>query len=84
MSRIGKQSILIPSGVTVAIKDGAVSVTCQGYCLALLIRGLVFGADNTVTVDVAKRRQKERSLWGTYGAHIKIWWLASRLVSKTA
>ncbi|MEK7623253.1 MAG: 50S ribosomal protein L6 [Patescibacteria group bacterium] len=74
MSRIGKQSILIPSGVTVAIKDGAVSVTGPKGILSRPVdpRVSVLVADNTVTVDVAKKEdKKERSLWGTYGAHIK-------------
>ena len=74
MSRIGKQSILIPSGVTVAIKDGAVSVTGPKGILSRPVdpRVSVLVADNTVTVDVAKKEdKKERSLWGTYGANIK-------------
>ncbi|OIO18846.1 MAG: 50S ribosomal protein L6 [Candidatus Magasanikbacteria bacterium CG1_02_41_34] len=73
MSRIGKKKIQIPQGVTVTILDGVAKVQGPKGTLERVINPLVTisVADNTVTVDVEKKEdKKERSLWGTFGAHI--------------
>jgi len=74
MSRIGKQEIEIPQGVTITIKDGKVEVKGPKGQLTRVLepRIKVNQADNIVTVDVEKKEDKEeRSLWGTYASHIK-------------
>ncbi|PIR02983.1 MAG: 50S ribosomal protein L6 [Candidatus Magasanikbacteria bacterium CG11_big_fil_rev_8_21_14_0_20_43_7] len=74
MSRIGKQTIQIPQGVTVEIINGRIVVKGPKGTLEREINPLVtfLLADTTVTVDVAQKEVKaERSLWGTYAAHLK-------------
>jgi large subunit ribosomal protein L6 len=74
MSRIGKQTIEIPSGVTVDIADGTIVVQGPKGKLVRSINPLVTVAivDGHVTVDVVnKEEKKERSLWGTYSSHIQ-------------
>lgn len=74
MSRIGKQLIKIPSGVDVAVKDNVVTVKGPKGELKRVVSKLVTlnVQDNTVTVDVQnKEDKKERSLWGTFAAHVK-------------
>lgn len=74
MSRIGKKTIQIPAGVTVEFKDGIVKVTGPKGTLEKSVNKLVSIniVDNTVTVDVVNKEEKsERSLWGTFGSHIK-------------
>ncbi len=74
MSRIGKQTITIPAGVTVAIADGKVSVKGPKGELTRDVHPLVTvkQEDGIVTADVQNREQKkERSLWGTFAAHLK-------------
>lgn len=74
MSRIGKQLIKIPSDVNVSVKDGVVTVKGPKGELKRVVSKLVTlnVQDNTVTVDVQnKEDKKERSLWGTFAAHVK-------------
>lgn len=74
MSRIGKQLIKIPSDVSVSLKDGIVVVKGPKGELKRVVNKLVTlnVQDNIVTVDVQnKEDKKERSLWGTYAAHVK-------------
>ncbi|PIR78481.1 MAG: 50S ribosomal protein L6 [Candidatus Magasanikbacteria bacterium CG10_big_fil_rev_8_21_14_0_10_36_16] len=74
MSRIGKQVISIPAGVTVNVNDARVEVKGPK---GTLVRQLnekvkVTMADGALTVDVQNKEDKaERSLWGTFGAHLK-------------
>ncbi|MFA7314937.1 MAG: 50S ribosomal protein L6 [Candidatus Magasanikbacteria bacterium] len=74
MSRIGKQVISIPAGVTVNIKDASVEVKGPKGTLVRQLNDKVkvIMADGTLTVDVKNKEEKsERSLWGTFGAHLK-------------
>ena len=74
MSRIGKQLIKIPSDVNVSLKDGMIVVKGPKGELKRVLNKLVTLniQDNVVTVDVQnKEDKKERSLWGTFAAHIK-------------
>ena len=74
MSRIGKQTIQIPQGVTAVLTDGLLTVKGPKGELSRVIHPLVHiaVADSTVTVDVDGKEEKaERSLWGTFAAHIK-------------
>ena len=78
MSRIGKQAIIIPAGVTVAtvVADEGTTVTVNGP------RGesrRLFRSDIAITVDEGKvalvprpeRAAEAGALWGTYAAHVK-------------
>lgn len=73
MSRIGKKPIIIPSGVTVTLNEGVLSVKGPKGELTRVIHPLVNVSidGEVVTVSVAKPENKqERSLWGTFGSHI--------------
>ena len=74
MSRIGKQIITIPSGVTVTVNNGVVTVKGPKGEVTRNFPAMVTVtvADNTVTAAVQNPDEKsERSLWGTTGAHLK-------------
>lgn len=74
MSRIGKQQLMIPAGVTVAVADQTIIVKGpRGELKRVFPRQVkVAVVDNVVSVDVAnKEEKKERALWGTFAAHIK-------------
>lgn len=74
MSRIGKQLILIPPGVTVRVDAGLVKVQGPKGSLERPIHPCVAVAvtDTGVTVNVSDTQDKAtRSLWGTFVAHIK-------------
>lgn len=73
MSRIGKQIIEIPQGVTITTTDGVLSVAGPKGTLTRPIHPLVTinVADDKVTVDVTNKEDKaERSLWGTFASHV--------------
>ncbi len=74
MSRIGKQLIKIPPGVTAELTEGLVKIKGPKGELERKINPLVKVSlnDGVLSVDVADKEEKsERSLWGTYGAHLK-------------
>jgi large subunit ribosomal protein L6 len=73
MSKIGKNPILIPSGATVVVDRGAITVKGpKGELTRALARGVsVSVADNTVVVAPSNNSKLSRSLWGTYAAHVK-------------
>lgn len=72
MSRIGKQIITIPAGVTVTATDGVFKVSGPKGTLERPLNPVVTVTvqDNTIAFTVANPDEKsERSLWGTWGAH---------------
>lgn len=74
MSRIGKQTINIPAGVSVEVKDGMIVVTGPKGTLNRTIHPAVqlTVADGVATVSVSNPLEKqERALWGTFSAHVK-------------
>ncbi len=74
MSRIGKQLITIPAGVTIDLKPDLITVKGPKGELKRALPATVHVKikDNTVSVDVTnKDEKKERSLWGTFSAHIQ-------------
>jgi large subunit ribosomal protein L6 len=74
MSRIGKQLITIPQGVTASMQDQVLTVKGPKGEINRSVNSLVSIsiADDVLTVDVArKENKKERSLWGTFSAHAK-------------
>jgi|SRR3989344_2663590 len=76
MSRVGKQAIAIPAGVTVkaVAGDSGTAVTVKGPRGELQ---RLFRSDIVITVDdgqitlAPKNVATEGALWGTYGSHIK-------------
>lgn len=74
MSRIGKQKIQIPQGVTVTITGDMIEVKGPKGELKRAVSPLVqiAVADGIVTVDVNQKEDKvERALWGTFASHMK-------------
>lgn len=75
MSRIGKKPISIPSGVTVDLREDAIVVTGPKGTISRLQNPFVHiekNADGLLSLSVEKElEKKERSLWGTYAAHIR-------------
>ena len=74
MSRIGKQLITIPQGVTVTTDNGVLTVKGpKGELTRTLVPEVAIAVnDGVLTVDVGnKENKKERSLWGTFAAHAK-------------
>lgn len=74
MSRIGKQLITIPSGVTVTLEGGQIKVKGPKGELTRVLNPVVTVNlnDTTITLTVVNPEEKsERSLWGTWGAHIR-------------
>jgi len=74
MSRIGKQIIQIPQGVTVETVEGFIIVKGPKGELKKALNTIVKVniTENEVTVKVDNENdKKERSLWGTFASHIK-------------
>ncbi len=74
MSRIGKQLITIPQGVTATADNGVLTVKGpKGELTRALVPEVTVAVNEGVlTVDVVnKENKKERSLWGTFAAHAK-------------
>lgn len=73
MSRIGKQQIKVPSGVTIELKDALIKVKGPKGELQRKVdaRVKINLTDGILSVDVVNKENKaERSLWGTYAAHL--------------
>jgi large subunit ribosomal protein L6 len=66
MSRIGKKAISVPSGVTVDIKDGSVTVKGpKGELSAAIVDDvLVKMNDDGIKVDPRDESKRSRSMWG--------------------
>jgi large subunit ribosomal protein L6 len=73
MSRLGKQPVLIPAGVTVTFVDGVLKVTGpKGELSRTVLSEITVVIDgNTATVSKTKETLKARALWGTYAAHLR-------------
>ena len=74
MSRIGKQQLSIPQGVDVTVQDGTILVKGpKGTLKRTLHNAVTVTVENgMVSVSVKRPEEKsERSLWGTFAAHIK-------------
>lgn len=67
MSRIGRQPVLIPEGVTVEIKDGQVYISGPKGKISINIRReiKVEVKDNQIFVRKVKNTPLAQSLWGT-------------------
>lgn len=74
MSRIGKQLITLPQGVTATVGTDVLTVQGPKGTLerTLVPQVTVVVNDGVLTVDVVNKENKtERSLWGTFAAHAK-------------
>lgn len=74
MSRLGKQPLSIPSGVTVTVNDGVISVKGTKGALARDFRdqdiNIVVG-EGKVAVTPKRDTRLSKALWGTYVSHMK-------------
>jgi large subunit ribosomal protein L6 len=70
MSRIGKQIIAIPAGVTVTVDGAMVHVKGPKGALAVSVHPdiAVTVADNTLTCAIGHKTKKSAALWGTMRA----------------
>ena len=72
MSRIGKQEIAIPKGVTVTMDGSILKVVGPKGTLTKIFRDdVVINIADKVTLSVKRNDKFSRSLWGTYASHIK-------------
>ena len=73
MSRIGKQEILIPSGVKVTQADGVVTVAGPKGTLSKTFRDdiTITVTSTNVILNIKRNDKFSKSLWGTYASHIK-------------
>ncbi|KKW19184.1 MAG: 50S ribosomal protein L6 [Parcubacteria group bacterium GW2011_GWA2_51_10] len=73
MSRIGKKSITIPSGTTVEVSSGTLSVKGKGGTLSRSVHPAVSIAveDGAVAVTPSMDSRLANALWGTYAAHVR-------------
>lgn len=74
MSRVGKQIIKIPQGVSTILANGTIMVKGPKGELTREINPLVTVAiqNDEITLTVQdEEEKKQKSLWGTYAAHIK-------------
>jgi len=73
MSRIGKQEILIPTGVKVTQSGNIVTVVGPNGTLTRTFRDDITIAilDKTINLNIKRNDKFSQSLWGTYASHIK-------------
>jgi large subunit ribosomal protein L6 len=71
MSRIGKSPIVIPSGVTIDVKDGVVTVKGKMGELTQEVLGVTVKVDEgVVTLERSSERKEDRAKHGLYRALI--------------
>ncbi len=73
MSRIGKQEILIPTGIKVMHSDGIFTVVGPKGTLSKSFRDdiSVTISDKAINLNIKRNDKFSKSLWGTYASHIK-------------
>jgi large subunit ribosomal protein L6 len=73
MSRIGKQEILIPTGVKVVQNGNTLTVTGPKGNLSKIFRDdiTIVATDKNITLNIKRNDKFSKSLWGTYASHIK-------------
>ncbi len=74
MSRLAKQPIILPSGVTATFDGSTITVTGKKGTLTRSVLPDVIGitlVDNVITLTLKESTVFTRSLWGTYAAHIR-------------
>jgi large subunit ribosomal protein L6 len=73
MSRIGKQEILIPTGVKMTQSGNTITAVGPKGTLTKNFRGdiTITLTDKNVTLNIKRNDKFSKSLWGTYASHIK-------------
>lgn len=73
MSRIGKQIIEIPKGVTITKSNDVLKVVGPKGTLEKIFRNdiEIKIADGVITLDKKRNDKFSKALWGTYASHIK-------------
>lgn len=72
MSRLGKQPITIPSGVTVTCDNGLLSVAgSKGTLTRMMKDDVTLSIENGVMTFIPGTTQDAPALWGTYAAHAR-------------
>ena len=73
MSRIGKQEILIPKGVTVTKSGDTVTVSGPKGKISKVFRDdiVMTITDTTINLTIKRNDKFSKSLWGTYASHLK-------------
>jgi large subunit ribosomal protein L6 len=73
MSRLGKQPISIPAGVTVTSGDGVLTVKGpKGTLTRALVSDVILTIENDeVTLVPKPGSDKAKALWGTFAAHLR-------------
>ncbi|MBI4114550.1 MAG: 50S ribosomal protein L6 [Candidatus Niyogibacteria bacterium] len=74
MSRIGKQFIRIPEGVTAIAENGVIRIKGPRGEIARSYKDTIAGvimSDGRAEVTLLKHSLEAKALWGTYASHIK-------------
>lgn len=73
MSRIGKQEIQIPKGVTVVKNGETITVSGPKGKISKLFRDdiSINLGDGLITLNIKRNDKFSKSLWGTYASHLK-------------
>ncbi|MEZ4195453.1 MAG: 50S ribosomal protein L6 [Candidatus Paceibacterota bacterium] len=72
MSRLGKQPVNIPSGVTVTCEAGVLTVTGpKGTLTREIKKDVTITIDGSVITLTPGKTQSARALWGTYASHVR-------------
>lgn len=73
MSRVGKQQLIIPSGVSVTFTDGLFTVKGPLGSLSKSFSDIITISIENDTISFAPKAEDpfSRALWGTYASHVK-------------
>jgi large subunit ribosomal protein L6 len=73
MSRLGKQPVVLPSGVEATFTDGLLTIKGPKGTLSRSFKNDVEIAleGNTITLAPAKNSDVAKALWGTYASHMR-------------
>jgi large subunit ribosomal protein L6 len=72
MSRLGKQPLQIPAGVTITVQDGVLEVKGPKATLSKAVRNdVTFNIEGDVLTLTPGKTDLAKALWGTYAAHVR-------------
>lgn len=72
MSRLGKQPVSIPSGVTIENGDGVITVKGpKGTLTRVIKKDVAISVEGDVLTLTPGKTQAAPALWGTYASHIR-------------
>jgi large subunit ribosomal protein L6 len=72
MSRLGKQPVNIPSGVTVTVDNGVLTVQGPKATLSRPVKNdVTFSFEDNVLTLIPGKTDLATALWGTYAAHVR-------------